>query len=220
MNEAIETIDRRGRRVLDVSALPDAATGSHEPVWWGNTLLMFIETTTIALLLISYFYIRRNFTAWPPPQPNHLPALYHPVPDLPIPTVELALILISFVPMLWTAQAARNERAGHTKIGLSIMLAVSLALIVLRFFELQSSHLKFRWDDNAYGSLIWTIIGLHLTYIIAGAAEFFIMLVWILRHGLDFKHGLDVTLAGAYWYWVIATWLACYLTVYWGARLL
>jgi cytochrome c oxidase subunit III len=220
MNNVVETIDVNGRRVLDVAGLPNSGMGAREPVWWGNTLLMFIETTTIILLLVSYFYIRRNFIEWPPPQPNTIPAQFHPVPDLPIPTAELILLLLSCIPMAWTNQASRREDATRVKAGLLVMFLIALALVVLRFVELRFSHLKFRWDDNAYGSVIWTIVGLHLTYLIAGLAEFFIMLVWVLRHGLDFKHGLDVTLAGYYWYWVAATWVACYVTVYWGARLL
>ena len=38
------------------------------PMWWGNLLLIFIETMTMGLLVASYFYIRRNFWEWPPPR--------------------------------------------------------------------------------------------------------------------------------------------------------
>lgn len=220
MNRAIEIIDAEGRRILDVSALPNSASDWREPVWWGNTLLIFIESTSIALLIVSYFYLSRNFQEWPPPQPNTFPPLFHPVPDLPIPTAELVLLLISGIVMYWTNGHARKDHQREVKIGVAVMLLVSLALVALRFLELTPGHLKFRWDDNAYGSIIWTIIALHLTYLIAGAAEFFIILVWVLRYGLDFKHGLDVTLMGIYWYWVIATWIICYATVYIGARIL
>ena len=220
MADAIQTIDVNGRRVLDVSGLPNSAMDSYSPVWWGNALLMIIESMTVLLLLTSYFYIRRNFSEWPPPQPRNIPSLFHPVPDLLIPTIELGIMLVSCLLMYWTDMAARREEAGRVTLGLVVMLAIGLALIALRFLELQSYHLKFRWDDNAYASVIWVILGTHLTYLIAGAAEFFIMLLWMIRHGLDPKHGLDVTLAGGYWYWATATWLVCYAVVYFGARVL
>ena len=70
MSKAIETVDRNGRRVLDVSGLPNTAMDAYAPVWWGNALLMMIESMTVLLLLASYFYLRRNFTQWPPPQPK------------------------------------------------------------------------------------------------------------------------------------------------------
>jgi len=220
MAQLSETIDVNGRRVLDVSGLPPEATGPREPVWWGNTLLMCIETTTIVLLLVTYFYIRRNFNEWPPPQPKTIPAMYHPVPDLPLPTAELILIIASLFVMHWTDNAALREEAAKVKAGLSIMFLAAAGLIILRLLGMNAHHLKFYWDQNAYASTIWVILGTHLTYLLAGLAEFFIMLLWILRHGLDPKHGLDVELAGIYWYWTAAAWLACYLVVFIGARVL
>lgn len=220
MAEVRETIDPQGRRILDVSALPNDSIDSCEPVWWGNALLMCIETTTIILLLVTYFYLRKNFTIWPPPNPNTVPPLYRPVPDLLIPSIEAAIAVLSCLPMYWTDMAARRDDAPAVKRGLWLMIAVCVVMIVLRFMEMRSSHLKFKWDDNAYASTIWTILGLHLTYLLGAVAEFFIMVLWIHKHSLDPKHGLDVTLAGGYWYWTAITWVACFATVYIGARVL
>ncbi|HEX4793330.1 MAG TPA: cytochrome c oxidase subunit 3 [Humisphaera sp.] len=220
MHATFQTVKIDGRYVLDVSGLPEEGQDSREPVWWGNALLIIIESMTILLLLVSYFYIRRNFTEWPPPQPRTIPPLFHPVPDLPLPTIELVVMIASCFLMYWTDMAARRDDAPRTKLGLWIMLAICLGLIVLRFLEMRSSHLKFRWDDNAYGSVIWVILGTHLTYLLGAAAEFFIMLLWIIRHALDPKHGLDVTLAGGYWYWATIVWILCYATVFIGARVL
>ena len=218
MSEAVERFDHTGRAVLDVSGLPDTAFDTRSPVWWGNTLLIFIETTTLVLLLVTYFYLRRNFEDWPPPQGMTVPPMYHPVPDLPIPTAETVVILGSCAAMAFIDRAARRMKERAVKIGLWVMFGLTLAAIVLRFFEFPGVH--FRWDENAYGSMVWVILGTHLTYLIAAAAEFFIMGLWVLRHPLDKKHALDVTLAGVYWYWVAATWVIVYATVYFGARVL
>jgi heme/copper-type cytochrome/quinol oxidase subunit 3 len=220
MSKVVETIDVNGQRVLDVSGLPNSAMDSDAPVWWGNALLIMIESTTVVLLLVSYFYIRRNFTEWPPPQPNTIPPLFHPVPDLLIPTIELILLVGSCFLMYWIDMASRRHEGKRVKLGLWLMVAIGAALVALRFFEMQPSHLKFRWDDNAYGSVIWIILGTHLTYLLAAVAEFFIMVLWLTVHSFDPKHGLDVTLLGGYWYWTAATWVACYATVYIGARVL
>ena len=214
----IERIDYAGRRVLDVSLLPDSAWDSRAPQWWGNTLLILIESTTILLLLVAYFYIRRNFGEWPPVQSNTVPPLYHPVPDLLASTIDLVLIVLSCIPMYLTDMAARRKDRKGVTIGLWLMFAVTLVLIGLRFWEFFGVH--FRWDENAYGSIVWTILGTHLTYLLATSAEFLIMVLWVMRHGIDKKHGLDVTLAGGYWYWAAGTWVAIYAVVYWGARVL
>ena len=49
------------RPTIDASRLPADAPDSRAPAWWGNVLFMAIETTTVALLLASYFYLWRNF---------------------------------------------------------------------------------------------------------------------------------------------------------------
>ena len=72
----------------------------------------------------------------------------------------------------------------------------------------------------AYASTVWTTLVLHGTYQFAAAAEFFIMSVWIVRHGLDEKHALDVTLAGGFWYWVAGTGAIVYAILFWGPRVL
>lgn len=218
MSTVVETLDPDGRRVLDVSALPDSAWDANSPVWWGNLLLIFIESTTMALLFVTYFYLRRNFGSWPPPQSNAFPPVFHPVPDLPIPTIETIMVVLACGLMYVTDQFARKLNRTGTLIGLLIMLAITIAAIVMRFFEFKGVH--FRWDDNAYGSIVWWILCVHLTYFLAAAAEFFIMSVWIIRHGIDPKRGMDVTLAGITWYWLAGTLVLVYGVIYFGARIL
>ena len=53
-------------RRIDVSGLPNFGWDERSPVWWGNALLMFIESTTVAILLATYFYLRQNVHEWPP----------------------------------------------------------------------------------------------------------------------------------------------------------
>jgi heme/copper-type cytochrome/quinol oxidase subunit 3 len=206
------------RRTIDVSGLPEHAWDSNDCVWWGNTLMIFIETTTIALLIAGYFYLRRNFQEWPPPRVNQYPILYHPVPDLLWGTVNLVLILGACVAMYLTDMAARRLNTTAVRIGLAFMLVVALATIAVRFLEFPHTH--FKWNDNAYASIVWTILGTHLTYLLAAAAEFFIMLLWLIPNRLEPKHALDVTLCGGYWYWIAGTWILCYAVVYFGARVL
>jgi heme/copper-type cytochrome/quinol oxidase subunit 3 len=212
----LTTTDAEGRRVLDVSGLNDYGWDSADPVWWGNLLVILIETTTLILLIVSYFYIRRNFDEWPPPQSNSIPTMYRPYPDLPIPTIELAMIVLSCLPMYLIDMAARKLQQKKVVLGLWFMFLLTLAAIVMRFFEFPGLH--FKWYHNAYGSVTWLILGTHLTYLIAQAAEFFIMALWLSRKPIDEKHALDVTLAGGYWYWVAATWIAAYATVYIAPR--
>jgi cytochrome c oxidase subunit III len=204
------------RNAIDASKLPDSAWDAHAPLWWGNLLLVFIETTSMALLIASYFYVRRNFWEWPPPLSRATPPILHPVPNLAAATINTILLLVSCIPMYLTDQAARRLERAKVVTGLALMLVVAAVSAALRWHEFGDVH--FRWDDNAYGSAVWWLLGMHLFYILSAAGEFLVMLVWGLVHPIEEKHALDVTLMGGFWYWVAGTWLITYVIIYWYPR--
>ena len=204
------------RAVIDASKLPDHAWDANAPLWWGNLLLMFIETTSMALLFATYFYVRRNFIQWPPPRVNEMPPIVNPVPYLGAATINTIVLLLSCIPMWWTDMAARRRRRNDVILGLLIMIGIGVISCLLRWREFGDVH--FRWDENAYGSIVWTILGLHLIYIITGVVEFALMAAFAARHGFEAKHGLDVTLMGGFWYWLAGIWLITYVIIYWYPR--
>ena len=206
------------RRTIDVAHLPDEVFGERATVWWGNTLMLCIETATLAVLLVSYFYLRMNFDQWPPPKVDAYPPIAHPVPDLGVSTLNVLLLIASVFAMAWTHRAAHKLNRGRVLLGLGVMFAASALVTWLRWKEFPAT--KFWWNDNAYASIVWLIIGMHLLYSLAGAGEFLVMGLWVMTRKLDEAHALDVTLAGIYWYWVAGTGVVIYLVVYWGARVL
>src|SRR3954463_7396082 len=88
------------RPAIDVSKLPSSALDYRSPLWWGNALLLCIETSMFALVIASYLYFRRNFEQWPPPKVDQIPPIEHPLPFLPLASVNLILMLLSVVPMI------------------------------------------------------------------------------------------------------------------------
>jgi heme/copper-type cytochrome/quinol oxidase subunit 3 len=204
------------RPAIDVSALPESVIDHRSLVWWGNLLLIAIETTMFALLVAGYFYLRPNFSTWPPPQINQTIAHYDPVPSLAIPTLNLAVLALTLAPVIWIDRACLRHNRQHVTIGLIVFLVLAAACVALRFFEFPALH--FRWDDNAYASIVWTIVGLHLLHLIVGALEMVMMLAWVLVKGLDDKHARDVRVTAAYWYWVVGTWVVLFAIVFVGPR--
>src|SRR5213596_959082 len=82
---------------IDVSKLPRQVMDHRSPIWWGNLLLLLIETTMFSLLVATYFYLRVvDFDQWPPPRVDRVPVLYHPVPALGVANANLLIILLSF----------------------------------------------------------------------------------------------------------------------------
>jgi len=205
-------------RTIDVSRLPPAAMDERSPVWWGNTLFIFIESMTALLMLMGYFYYRKNFGAWPPPKIDVSPPIYDTNPKLLLGTINLVLLVVRVVPMYLTDMAARRLSRTGTMIGLAILFLMGAAASVIRWYEFRSVY--FWWNDNAYGSIVWTMLGTHYLYLLAATLELFVILLWLVVHPIDPKHALDTTLCGGYWYWMVATWVVFYATLYISPRII
>lgn len=204
------------RPTIDATLLPPHAFDSRAPVWWGNTLMLVIETITLALLIVSYFYLWQNFTEWPPPRINEYPPLERPAPDLPIATVNVILMVVSIIPMLIADRRARKEDAKSVNIAITIVGLIALANIGLRFLEFPTLH--FRWDDNAYASIVWGITGMHLVYLLTAGVELLVNVVWCFIHEFDEKLAMDVLLTAVFWYWTVGAGVVVYAVVYIAPR--
>src|SRR5947209_18852429 len=126
-----------GRPSFDIANLPKHGFDTRAPIWWGNLLLLMIETTMFGILVASYFYISQNFNLWPPPR-SEAHFLTDTNPTLLIPTINLILLLVSCVPMSLTDRSARLGKRGSTLIGLLLCLLLGVASFVLRWFEFYS----------------------------------------------------------------------------------
>ena len=205
-------------KTLDVSELPKHLFDTRSQLWWGNLLLLCIETTMFGLCVATYFYVRQNFTGWPPPHSDAPPYLLDPEPSLLLPTINLVVLLVSVLPMAYADLAARRLDRRAVKIGLILMMLFGAATIVLRFYEFRS--LIWKWDSNAYGSITWTILGLHLVHLFVGTLEDAFLATWVFARPLDENHALDVTVTAVYWYWIVGTWVLLYGVVFLAPRLM
>lgn len=204
------------RAVIDVSKLPHHEFDTYDPVWWGNNGLLAIETSMFAILIATYFYLRQNFALWPPPIAQ-LTAPLRPLPELTYGAANTILLLLSCIPMIIADRAARRDDRDTTRIGLVICLVCGLAAMVLRGFEF--SAVQFRWDSNAYGSIVWFVLGMHALHLLVLTSETLLLLIWIIRREFDMKHRVDVVTIAVYWYWVVGVWLVLFAIVYFTPRL-
>jgi cytochrome c oxidase subunit 3 len=202
------------RRVINVSELPVSAMDHRSPMWIGNALLLAIETTMFAILVATYFYLRANFQNWPPPQINYLPPNFHPAPDLFWGTLNLIIILGAAFFMYLADRAALRYDKKALLIGTAATVTLALIAIAVRVREFHGT--QFRWDDNAYASVVWGILFMHLLHLLVGLVEDGLMLAYIGKHGLDDKHARDVRVTAIYWYWIAGIWVPLYAIVYFG----
>ena len=57
---------REARVVGSVANLPTTTFGHRSLVWWGTLSFIVIEGSTLFVCLVSYLYVRQNFSTWPP----------------------------------------------------------------------------------------------------------------------------------------------------------
>jgi len=204
------------RSVIDVSELPHHEFDTYDPVWWGNNGLLAIETSMFAILIATYFYLRQNFALWPPPIAQ-LTAPLRPLPLLGYATANTILLVLGCIPMILTDRASRRGDVRATQIGLVICFVLGIAAMVLRGFEF--SAMQFRWDSNAYGSVVWFMLGMHALHLLVLSSEIALLMIWTFTREFDMKHRVDVVTVAVYWYWVVAIWLILFTIIYFTPRL-
>jgi cytochrome c oxidase subunit III len=199
-------------RTIDVGHLPSTCFDTSAPLWWGNTLLLFIETAMFGILIAIYFTVAMNLRPFPPPRVDRFPVLYDPVPDLTLPIVGLVILLLSLLPAILLDMAARRRDAKAAKALIIITLAFNVAALIVRYYEYDSLH--FKWNDNAYGSVTWMILGVHMLHLFVMLCEDGYLTIWTQVKELDDKHALDLTVMAVYWYWIVGMWVVLFPIVY------
>jgi len=199
----------RERVVANLSVLPLHGQGSASVTWWGTLAFMLIEGTGFALILAIYFYLADTAPEWP---------LGAPSPDLGPGSATTAILIASLLPNYLILRWAAQEQLTKVRIGLVVMLLFGIAPLVVRIFEFPALHAS--WDTNAYGSITWTLLGLHTTHLITDLVDTLVLAALIFtRHGRNKRRLGDVEDNALYWYFVVVTWLPIYGVLYWGPRL-
>lgn len=190
----------------DVGELPTVTFGHRSLMWWGTLGFMVIEGWTLALIVAMYFYIRQNFLTWPP--------MRSPQPSLVIPSINLAVMLVSMIPAYLADRAARRLDPGGVRLWLLLTSVISLVIPVLRWYELWALNL--RWDTNAYGTAAWTIVGTHATLLLLDVADTLGLTLFYWLRRMPVKVFSDVSDNSFYWYFMVLIWIPIYLIVYVG----
>ncbi|RWK16566.1 cytochrome C oxidase subunit III [Mesorhizobium sp. M1C.F.Ca.ET.193.01.1.1] len=195
--------------VLDLTELPPNGLGPASLSWWGTLAFMLIEGTGFALSIVVYLYLMSLAPRWP---------LSSAPPDLLAGTTLTAFLVVSLVPNIFLARWARDKNLLKVRIGLIVMSLLGIVPLILRAFEFPAMHIM--WDQNAYGSIVWVMLGLHTTHILTDLVETLVLTCLMFsRHGDNPRRFGDVSDNAMYWNFVVATWLPMYACLYWVPRL-
>ena len=197
------------RAVVDVSGLPNSEFGHRGLIWWGTVGFMVIEGSMFVIGLVVYFYLRLNVQQWPPSLPD---------PDPSYGTANLLLVLTSIVPAAISKRAAESFELERTRRWLAILVLMGIGSVVLRGFEYTA--LNCRWDDNAYGSIVWVLLSMHTIHVATDVVDSAVLLVMAWTKPMTRKRFVDLSENSLYWYFIVAWWLPIYAVIYFAPRLL
>ena len=193
----------------DLAKLPTHAFGHRSLTWWGVVAFFLIEGAAFALAFASYFFLMNHEQGWPP----------EPVdpPGLLAGSLFTLIILLSEIPNTMLKHAAEKGEIRKVRTGLLIIVGIGLVLMVLRGFEFAS--LNVWWTDNAYGSILWALLILHLAHFLTDWVDTAVLAALMFtKHGFEGRRFVDVAENAMYWRFVWLLWLPIYLMIYWLPR--
>ena len=193
---------------IDVRHLPSFGFGARSLLWWATSGLMLIESTGFAIGIAMYFYLRDINAAWP---------LNAPPPDWRWSTLNTIVLAVSMVPNAFVKRAAQRRDRGATRAWLVVCLLFAIAFLVVRTFEFAS--LNVTWYANAYGSIVWFLLGLHTTHLVTDTIDTAVLAVLLYVGPFQGKRFVDASENALYWYFVVLSWLPIYAVIYIAPRI-
>ena len=197
------------RRTLDVSHLPTVVFGTHTTIWLGFIGVVIVEGTMILLIIVGYFYLQVRGVDWPTgvSAPPHAAA-----------TSTTAVFVLSMWPAALLKRAAQQGSVGLVRRRLLMLSAAAVAMLALIGWSFIS--LNVRWDTNAYGSLVWMLIGTYAVAFIAAALILWVLTIYMFTGMLEGRRFMNVYQSADYWLLAAALWLAVWTVIYIAPRVL
>jgi heme/copper-type cytochrome/quinol oxidase subunit 3 len=195
------------RLALDVSALPKFAFGHKGLVWWGTVGFMIIEGSMFVMALIVYFYLRLREDSWPPSLPD---------PSIGVATANLCFVIATCLPNALAKRAAESLDLRKVRLWLVVLTLAGVVALTLRAFEY--TQLNCRWDDNAYGSIVWVLLSLHTVHVATDVVDSAVLAALLFVGPVTDRRFVDASENSLYWYFIVIWWIPIYTTIFLAPR--
>jgi cytochrome c oxidase subunit III len=172
--------------------------------------MILMEGTMLVILVVSYFFLSTAVPQWPPTHTNP--------PYLLWGTINTGVILVSFIPNHLAKKAAERLDLRGVRLWMIVTLAFGFAFAAVRILEFKS--LNCRWDQNAYGSIVWFNMGFHTAHVLTDMVDTIVLIVLMYTGPIEGRRFVDVSENSMYWNFVVVIWLVVYAVIYLGPRVL
>ena len=176
----------------------------HSTAWWGMATLIATESMVFVILLGSYFFLRASTPQWPPDTIGG--------PELKLAVPFSFVLWGSSIPIFYAEAAIRRGSQRGLRAGLFISACMGVAF--LAFTAKDFVDLTFGWRDNAYGSIFYTIIGLHALHVLIGLFMNVVVEIKAWQNKFTATRHTSVEVFGLYWHFVDAVWIFVFLSLF------
>ncbi len=182
---------------------------SYPTAWWGMAVLIMTEAMVFAILLAAYFFLRAASKEWP-------------LGGIEVPKLKLAVpfsfvLWGSSIPIFWAEAGIRKGNVARLKAGVLLSFLMGAAFLAYTLYDFDELH--FGWRDNAYGSIYYTIVGLHALHVFVGLAVNVVVQLkaWLGRYDRGRYASAEVFFL--YWHFVDVVWLAVFPALFLSSHL-
>ena len=170
----------------------------------GMTLFIVTEAALFLMLFFAYFYLGRDESRWPLDEP----------PKLKLSSIMLAVLLTSSVILHLGEQFSKRGRESLARAAVSATVALGIGFLVLQFFEYKDRLRTLQPGTDAYGSIFYTITGLHGLHLILGICMLaYVLALPRLEHS-DRSPYRALHNSSLYWHFVDAVWVVIMVLLY------
>jgi cytochrome c oxidase subunit 3 len=173
----------------------------------GIYLFIVSEVMLFGAFFAAYFFLRvvQSPPSWPPAG-FKLPVA--------VAGMNTAILVSSSFTMHWALESIKRGNRRGLRLGLlsTFMLGATFLFIQVNEYV----HLGFSIRDNAFGSVFYSLTGLHGAHVTVGLILllFANIRAWRGHFGPEAKSHLGVEVPGIYWHFVDVMWLVVYTSVY------
>jgi heme/copper-type cytochrome/quinol oxidase subunit 3 len=159
--------------------------------FWGMAMLVASEATLFGTFIGSYYYLRFTTPHWPPPGT--------PEPRVVVPLILVGVLATTSLPMQLAAMAVRRGRLWVTRALLLWALVVQCGYLVYEVHDYLHQLRHSTPQDNAYGSIYYTLLGADHAHVAIGIL-LVVWLLWKLARGLTMYRLNATQVVAFYWH--------------------
>ncbi|MGZ4382316.1 MAG: cytochrome c oxidase subunit 3 [Gaiellaceae bacterium] len=170
----------------------------------GMFLFIASEVMVFGAFFAMYFFIRVvNGVPWPTP-PYHLPVY--------VAGINTLILVTSSFTMHWALTSIKKGNRAGMQAGLVLTVLMGLSFLLTQLMEY--SRIGFAPSNGAFGSVFYSLTGLHGAHVLVGLTILTCMTIRAFRGHFSPEHHDGVEIAGIYWHFVDVMWIIVYTTIY------